>query len=173
MNIPNALTLVRFALVPVFGVFLYTEQYLVAVILFFIGGLTDVLDGYIARKFNMITSWGKLADPAADKLMQLAALIVLTMLGRIPVLIMVIVTAKEVFMGLGSIHLYKKDNHVVSANWYGKLATVIFYFAILIVIFFDLREPYSGILISVAILPTLYAFVRYFMYYREIRGDSR
>ncbi|HOA55264.1 MAG TPA: CDP-alcohol phosphatidyltransferase family protein, partial [Clostridiales bacterium] len=66
MNIPNILTILRFLLIPVFAYFLSSRNYLVAVLLFLAGGLTDVLDGYVARKYNLITSWGKIADPLAD-----------------------------------------------------------------------------------------------------------
>ncbi|WP_313561947.1 CDP-alcohol phosphatidyltransferase family protein, partial [Ruminiclostridium cellobioparum] len=70
-NIPNLLTLIRLLIVPVLGYFLYFEHYIPAMILFAFGGFTDVLDGYIARKYNLITKWGKVFDPLADKLMQI------------------------------------------------------------------------------------------------------
>ena len=125
MNIPNILTAIRFILIPFLGYYLFDKQYSVAVLLFLLGGITDVLDGVIARKFNMITSWGKLADPLADKLMQLTALSILTIQKIIPLPVLIIVVAKEAFMVAGSILLYKKIKLVVQANWYGKLATVV------------------------------------------------
>jgi cardiolipin synthase len=167
------LTAIRFILIPFFAYFLYIEYYSVALVFFLSGGITDVMDGYIARKYNMVTSFGKLADPVADKLMQITALVLLTLHNRIPVFVLIIVVAKESFMGLGSILLYRKEKHVVSANWYGKLATVVFYFAIIAVIVFDLKEPLSGILVGVAVLPTLFAFVMYSFTYRQIRSDSQ
>lgn len=175
MNIPNILTAIRFVIIPVFGYFLYKGPgyYVTALSLFLLGGLTDVLDGYIARKFDMITSWGKLADPVADKLMQITALVLLTMQERIPMVVLIVVVAKECFMGLGSIFLYKKENHVVSASWYGKLATVVFYVGVIAVIVFNLKEPYSGILMGIAVLPTLFAFVMYSFTFNRIRRDSR
>jgi cardiolipin synthase len=110
-----------------------------------LGGITDVLDGYIARKFNLITSFGKLADPLADKMMQITALVLLTMQQKIPAVILIIVIAKEAFMGAGSILLYKKENFVVSANWYGKLATVIFFVAIIFTLFGAKYSEFFGI----------------------------
>ncbi|MDP4092562.1 MAG: CDP-alcohol phosphatidyltransferase family protein [Bacillota bacterium] len=174
MNIPNTLTVIRFIIIPIFGFFLFKESYTLAVILFLLGGLTDVLDGYIARKFNLVTSWGKLADPVADKLMQITALTILTfVIKRIPIPIVLIVVAKEVFMGIGSISLYKKEHHVVSANWYGKLATVVFYLAIMVIIVFNLKEPYSGIFVGIALLPTIFAFIMYVTTFSKIRRESR
>jgi len=106
-------------LIPVFGYYLLEGQYKVAVFLFLLSSLTDILDGYIARKFNMVTPWGKLADPLADKLMQLTATILLIIQEKIPLIILFVVAAKELLMGAGSIFLYKKKNYVVSSNWYG------------------------------------------------------
>nr|WP_114296580.1 CDP-diacylglycerol--glycerol-3-phosphate 3-phosphatidyltransferase [Anaerobacterium chartisolvens] len=174
MNIPNALTAVRFVIIPFFAYFLYMGQfdkslYVTAVILFLAGGITDVLDGYIARKFNMITSFGKLADPAADKLMQITALVILTMQRKIPVAVLIIIAVKEIFMGLGSILLYKQQKLVVSANWYGKMSTVVLYIAIIIAIF---SETYSTIAIIIALCAALFAFVMYSLTYRKIKKHS-
>lgn len=167
MNIPNILTAVRFMLIPFFGYYLYTRKYYLAVALFLLGGLTDVLDGYVARKFSLVTSWGKLADPLADKLMQITALALLTVQNKIPILILAIVIVKETFMGIGGIVLYKQNDYVVSANWYGKLATVIFYFAIVMVLF---KSPYSKLFISIAVLVTLFAFLRYLSVYFRVKN---
>lgn len=173
MNIPNILTVMRLVIIPFFGIYLYHERYYLAVILFLLGGLTDILDGYIARKFNMVTSWGKLADPMADKLMQITALVLLTIQQKIPTIILVIVMLKETLMGIGSLLLYKQENFVVSANWYGKLATVIFYFAIVAIIFFDLQEPLSGVFAGIAVLATLFAFYMYSLSYWRIKQQMR
>lgn len=170
MNIPNILTAARFVLIPVFAYYLLEKQYVVAAVLFLLGGLTDVMDGHIARKYNLITSFGKLADPLADKLMQITALVILTVQGMIPVLILAIVAVKEAFMATGSILLYKQDNYVVSANWYGKLATVVFYFAIIMIIF---NAPYSTVFISIAVLSTLFAFFMYVRAFQHIKSSMQ
>lgn len=179
MNIPNILTAVRFILIPIFGVYLYKEQYFTAIILFVISGITDILDGYIARKFNMVTSFGKLADPVADKLMQITALVLLTFQDLIPVIVLIVVVSKEIFMGLGSISLYKK-HVIVSANWYGKLATVVFYIAIIMTIIFKMEnfnnnfsDTITTVLISIAVAAALFAFVMYVISYRKISKESK
>ena len=166
MNIPNILTIMRFLLIPFFAYFLHMQKYLISFFIFLLGGLTDILDGYIARKFDLITSWGKLADPLADKLMQITALTFLTIQGKIPLFVLIIVIIKETLMGIGGVLLYKQKNYVVSANWYGKLASLIFYFAIIMILF---KAPYSNIFILIALIMTLFAFFMYLKNYIEIR----
>lgn len=174
MNVPNILTAMRFVLIPVFAYYLCVENYSISVFLFLLGGLTDILDGFIARKYNMITSWGKLADPLADKLMQITALFILSIIKRmIPLWLLVIVIAKEVFIGIGSIVLYKQQNYVVSANWYGKVATVVFYFAIIMIIFNNqykiFNTQYKYLFIFIVVLATLFAFTMYVRAFRRIK----
>lgn len=174
LNIPNILTTIRFFMVPFFAYYLYVQQYKVSVIIFIVAGVTDVLDGYIARKKNIVTEWGKLADPLADKFMQLTALVMLTIHRIIPWVFLVIMLIKELTMVAGSIKLYKKDNFVVSANWYGKFATVVFYVAIVVTMMFKilgLNGIISSITVIILILLTLfamiYAFVKYVFVYKE------
>lgn len=169
MNVPNILTLLRFLMIPVFGYFLYNKSFTAAVLVFLLAGLTDVLDGKIARKYNLVTSWGKIADPMADKLIQLTALVLLTLMHSVQPLVLAIVAVKEAFMGIGSIVLYKQNNFVVSANWYGKMATVIFYFSIIMIIIIN-KEPYRTVFISVAVLSTLFAFFMYIGQFKKIKS---
>lgn len=170
MNIPNILTVLRFLLIPVFAFYLWQGDYYLSVFLFLLAGLTDVLDGFIARKYNLITPWGKLADPLADKLMQITALLILTIVKKlIPPEVLAVVIAKEIFMGIGAIVLLKQNNYVVSANWYGKLATIVFYFAIIMIIF---KAPYSTVFIFIAVLSTLFAFFMYVRTFRQIKSMS-
>lgn len=166
MNIPNILTIMRFLVVPVFCYFMIVEDYHVSVALYVFAGLTDILDGQIARRFNLVTSFGKLADPVADKSMQISALVLLTLKNKIPPVFLIIVIAKELFMIAGSLILYKKANYVVSANWYGKMSTVIFFVAIIVTLF---DMPYNNIFVLVAVLANLFSFIMYTMEYRKIK----
>lgn len=177
-NIPNALTALRLLIVPFLGYFMYSEKYILAIILFATGGLTDILDGYIARKYNLITKWGKVFDPLADKLMQITALVFLVMHHFIPTVVLAIVVLKELLMLIGGIMLYRKGKTVIGANWYGKLATVIFYFAILATIIFSLEtlsNSYTSITINVAlglaVACTLFALVMYIIIYFKFTKD--
>ena len=170
MNIPNILTIVRFILIPLFALSLLNGQYIAAACIFIAAGLTDVLDGYIARRYDMITSWGKLADPAADKFMVITALTVLTIQGKIHIAVIVIMVAKEIMMGIGSLIIYRNNRRIQSAGWFGKLATVVFYCAIVLII---LGSPYAGTLISLAVAAALFAFARYLMIYVSLsRGGD-
>lgn len=128
-HIPNALTILRFILIPFIIVYIVQDKYIEAFIFLTISGLTDVLDGIIARKFNFITNFGKLIDPLADKTTQISILVTLALKDIIPMWILVIVFIKEFAMVAGASFLYGKEL-VVSSKWYGKLATVLFYLAI-------------------------------------------
>lgn len=162
MNLPNTITTLRFLLIPLFvGVFFSSleKSLLYSILIFLLAGVTDILDGYIARKYNIITKWGQAMDPLADKLMQLTVLICFTIKQLIPLWVIIIYGAKELLMILGGVLLYtKKDKKVLPANSYGKVATVIFYIAILAIAF---GFTYGKLLITIAVLFTLYAFVRY------------
>ncbi|MEN8908204.1 MAG: CDP-diacylglycerol--glycerol-3-phosphate 3-phosphatidyltransferase [Clostridiales bacterium] len=169
LNIPNFLTLSRLIIVPIFGMYLFKEEYLIAVLLFVVAGITDVLDGYIARKYNLISNFGKVADPIADKLMQLTALFLLTYLNKIQFYILSILLLKEILMAIGSISLYKNDKYIVSASWYGKLSTVIFYFVIIILIIYGKNDLISNLLIWIAVIFAIFAFYMYSRKYRRIK----
>jgi len=171
-NIPNVLTTLRLIIVPFLGYFMYCEKYTTAIILFTLGGFTDIIDGYVARKCNMITKWGKVFDPLADKLMQITALTFLVIQHYIPIVVLVIVVLKESLMLIGGILLYRKGKTVIGANWYGKLATVIFYFAILATIILSLESlsnSYTSIAINIAlglaVACTLFALLMYMFIY--------
>ena len=128
-HVPNILTIIRFFLIPFILFFIFTEQYIPAFIVLTISGLTDVLDGIIARKFNCITNFGKLIDPLADKATQISILAAFTFKGIIPRGMLIVVFVKEFAMIAGASFLYGKEL-VVSSRWFGKMATVIFYIAI-------------------------------------------
>lgn len=134
---------------------------LYAVGIFVVAGLTDLLDGFIARKYGLITKWGQAMDPLADKMMLLTVLICFTIAGYIPLWIITIVGMKEALLVIGGLILYtKKDKVVVPANKYGKLATIAFYIAI---IWMGFDRVYGGVMLTVAVIITAYAFIRYLM----------
>lgn len=138
--VPNILTVIRFCLIPIIVILLANGNYIGAIITFTISGLTDILDGTIARKFNFISDFGKLMDPLADKATQISMLIVLALRKTIPLWIIVVVTVKEFLMVCGASFLYGKEL-VVSSKWYGKAATVLFYVAIVFTLILKQLEP--------------------------------
>ena len=139
--LPNILTTVRLFLIPVLAIFL-------------LSGVTDVVDGWIARHFNMITDIGKVYDPLVDKLMQITSVICLAIVNIIPDWVIWFVVMKEVAMILTSSVLYAKKI-VVHSNWYGKSATVFFYAVIIIMIVF----PDINYIVKTTLLVLLVAVV--------------
>ncbi len=130
MNLPNKLTLLRFALVPVFMVFMYIDNpysYLIGLIVFAVASFTDFLDGSIARKYNMVTDFGKFMDPLADKLLTTVALIYLCLNGMCHEVVICIVLARE--FAVSGIRLIAaanpKGGKVIAAGMMGKAKTVL------------------------------------------------
>ena len=140
-NIPNILTICRILLIPCIIVMLIQEKYDIAIILFISSGITDILDGYVARKFNIVSDIGKLLDPFADKITQISILIFLSLNEMIPIWILLIVLFKEFMMIAGASFLYGRE-HIVDSKWYGKLSTVIFYIAAVFSMFIRLCNKY-------------------------------
>ena len=130
-HVPNILTIIRFLLIPFIVVAILQQNYILAFILLTVSAITDILDGTIARKFDCISNFGKLVDPLADKATQTAVLAALTIGSIIPIWILVVVFVKEAIMIAGASFLYGKEL-IVSSKWWGKLATVLFYIAIVI-----------------------------------------
>ena len=164
MNLPNMLTLARFVLIPVFVyvVFCYPGEasgLVAGMVIFAFAGLTDLLDGYIARRYNMVTTWGKLMDPLADKLMLITVLISLSIKQLIPPFVVIVVIVKELMIIVGAAFLYKARKVVVQANYFGKAASTAFFLAVVAVIFDVL---YAEIILLAALLATLIALVQYF-----------
>lgn len=180
-HIPNALTILRFILIPFIILFIVKDKYIEAFIFLTISGLTDVLDGFIARKFNFITNFGKLIDPLADKTTQISILVTLSLKDIIPMWILIIVFIKEFAMISGASFLYGKEL-VVSSRWFGKLATVLFYLAIVSSFAikywnFVATEPANSVCILpqfdiyiyyLALAATIYSLVMYYItFYKQ------
>lgn len=164
--IPNILTVFRFILIPFIFISVIKHKYLTALIIFTISAITDVLDGYIARKYNYITDIGKLIDPLSDKLTQLFLLLALAILGILPWWILMIVFVKECVMIISASILYSKKDVVVYSKWYGKLATTLFYLAIvcsLLINQFNLNFSFrlDLLLYYWAILATIFSLIMY------------
>ncbi|MGE5631685.1 MAG: CDP-alcohol phosphatidyltransferase family protein [Caulobacteraceae bacterium] len=173
MNIPNVLTIIRFLLIPAFVYYFFSPMkngVKISIIIFVAAGLTDILDGFIARRFNLITRLGIVLDPLADKLMLLTVLISITLKNQIPVWVIVIVAAKETLMILGALTLFNDHDIVVPANRFGKLSTIVFYVAVLAITF---ELPYSEIFLDAFIVVTIAALVVYFNNYISIKKQHK
>ena len=142
MNLPNKLTLFRIILVPIMVIipFLGIEKdilgipltYLIIDIIFIIASVTDKLDGYLARKNNQVTTFGKFLDPLADKILVLAAMIMLVEMEKLPAWIPIIVLAREFVVSGYRLVAVEKGGKVIAASKWGKLKTVTQMFAIIL-----------------------------------------
>ncbi|MFO7636002.1 MAG: CDP-diacylglycerol--glycerol-3-phosphate 3-phosphatidyltransferase [Clostridia bacterium] len=169
-KIPNILTIIRLLMIPVFSFLLLERLFLAAGIVYIAATLTDVLDGFLARRLDAVTNFGKIADPAADKLLHFAAIVILCILGRLHVVFAILFFAKEALMLLGGILLYKR-NYVVEANWFGKLATVAMNASIAASMIFNLPAPAVNLLIGAAMLTHAFALALYTKKYFRVKKE--
>ena len=182
-TIPNALSILRLLLIPVFAVLYLTsgdhpERMYWSVGVLLLSGLSDTLDGYIARRFNQISESGKLLDPLADKLTQVAVLICVTVRHPALIPLLIICAVKELLQLIGgAILLRGGDGGIEGSHWYGKLATFVFYGVMAVFLFFELRPmpmpPWLLItLITLVAVLMLYAFFRYFRLFLKIHATQ-
>lgn len=170
ITIPNIITSIRFIAIPFMAYYIYAgvevdEKYnLVAFILFLSIWLTDVLDGYIARKYDQVTDFGKLFDPFVDKLFQFVAALMMAIVGKLPIWIPVVIAFKEIAIIFGGAILFRKYRMVVYAKWYGKLSTVLFVVAFCFLFFVDPGEFSKAVYVFV--LPigmSIFSYGKYFI----------
>jgi len=186
MNVPNTLSVIRLLLIPAFcAAFLAgPEYYIYAGLALALSALSDLLDGYFARKLNQITDLGKLLDPIADKL-TLGAVVVCMWIRfheEYPVVtpIFGVLVLKELLMAIGGIIVMKNCDKVVSSQWWGKAGTAVFYACMLGIVLtsiFDWGGQHkSTLIITLIVLPALvmvFALVRYFVLGVKMLRESR
>ncbi len=169
VNVPNVLTLLRIVAVPVLVVALLDETPdgdVIAAVVFALAALTDGLDGYIARRRQQVTTFGKLMDPLADKLLVIAALISLVSLDRLAAWIAMVIIARELAVtGLRSIAAER--GVVIAASWLGKLKTLLQVVAIFALIAFDPAPTWVDVLLYVAVAVTVISGADYFFGLRK------
>ena len=142
MNLPNKLTLARIVLVPVFMVCAANRWMLAAGLIFAAASFTDFLDGYIARKYHLVTDFGKFADPLADKLLTTTAFVYMIVDGICDPVVVVLILAREFAVsGLRMVAAGAKDGKVIAANMWGKVKTVL---QMLTIIFYYFAAALSG-----------------------------
>lgn len=168
MNLPNKLTIFRVILIPFFLIFLYTDFWgntnsYIAIAIFIIASLTDLLDGKIARKYNLVTNFGKFMDPLADKLLVCSAMIALVDLGKLQGWIVIIIIAREFI--ISGFRLIASDNGVViAASYWGKFKTT-FQMIMIILLTLDLQLPYmsvvNNVIVYIALALTIISLLDY------------
>lgn len=174
MNLPNKLTILRAIMIPFFLVFLYMSpgwSKWVALGIFIAASLTDMLDGKIARKYNLVTNFGKFMDPLADKLLVCSALIALSDLNRIPAWIVIVIIARD-FIISGFRLIAAEKGIVIAAGWWGKIKTTVQMIMVGFLIT-DLKVFYifDQVLIYLALALTLISLGDYLYHNREVLKD--
>ena len=171
-TIPNILTFIRICLVPVIVVlYLAYSDYLWAAITVCISGVTDVVDGFIARRFHMESDVGRVMDPIADKLTQLSVMMCLCFRYPLMIIPATVLVVKELISGLFGYYYVKLAKKALNSEWHGKLATVLLFIMMAVHLFwFDVIEIVSFILICAATAMLLISFVLYMFRYFRLFG---
>ncbi|WP_310603477.1 CDP-diacylglycerol--glycerol-3-phosphate 3-phosphatidyltransferase [Anaerosporobacter sp.] len=178
MNLPNKLTMARVCMIPIFVLFLLTDivpySNYVAVVIFIVACLTDALDGYIARKYNLISNFGKFMDPLADKLLVCAAFICFVQLQLIPAWIIIVIISREFI--ISGFRLVASDNGVViAASWWGKFKTTAqMIMSILLIVNFDgvFFNTLEQIFIYVALALTVISLIDYLIKNKNVLTEG-
>ena len=192
MNIANRLTIARIVMIPLFLLIMcfpkdtlgmvnvfhsnLSVSWVLSMIIFTIASITDFLDGYLARKYHLITNFGKFADPLADKLLVMTAFITLVGAGVIPMWIVAVIVCRELAV-TGLRLLLVNDGEVLAAAWPGKVKTATQMLAIIFLLIDDFPVkglPFSigTILLYVCLVATVYSGVDYFIKNKHVFADS-
>jgi CDP-diacylglycerol--glycerol-3-phosphate 3-phosphatidyltransferase len=175
LNVPNVLTVLRILAVPVLVVALLGETPdgdVIAAVVFALAAATDGLDGYIARRRREVTTFGKLMDPLADKLLVVAALVALVSLDRLAAWVAMVIIARELAVtALRSIAA--EQGVIIAASWLGKVKTALQIAAILALIAFDPSPLWVDVLLYAAVAMTLISAADYFFGFRRRIAEHR
>ena len=173
-NIPNILSSMRILLIPIFTWLALNEYSEWAAFVLVISGFTDMLDGYLARKYDWITPLGKILDPIADKLTQISVYFILISKLRWLWLLFSIMILKEFLMLVLSFELMRRGVKIQGAKWFGKLTTIVFYITMAILLFFpDLPEGMQTALVCCTLLCVIISAIMYTPEYIRYKKDSR
>lgn len=181
MNLPNKLTTLRVIMIPFFVFFLLWQNgenhtfRMIALALFIIASLTDLLDGKIARKYNLVTNFGKFMDPLADKLLVCSALICLIELNALPAWMVIIIISREFI--ISGFRLIAADNGIViAASYWGKFKTA-FQMVMIIALILDFDHPafhiFETALIYIALILTVVSLIDYLMKNKNVLKEQK
>lgn len=177
MNLPNKLTMFRVILIPFFIVFLLASltpyDKWIALTIFIIASLTDLLDGKIARKYNLVTNFGKFMDPLADKLLVCSALICLIELDKIPSWMVIVIIAREFI--ISGFRLVASDNGVViAASYWGKFKTTFQMVAVcLLIADIAALTVVTQIILWIAVVLTVVSLTDYLIKNKDVMKESK
>lgn len=170
LTVPNLLSLLRLLMIPlILWLYIAKAEYILAVVVIVLSGATDILDGYIARHYNMVSDLGKIIDPVADKLTQFAMIFCLYNRYRAVRYLLALFVVKEIIMAFfGWLAIRKKDS-VNSAQWFGKVATVALYGSMVILFLFPtIPEVCANALFILCGGLLLLSLVKYLMFYHKL-----
>lgn len=168
-KVPNILCYIRILFVPLFVYLFLSGYHWQSAIVVIFATLTDILDGYIARHFNLVTDWGKFIDPLADKLMQFSMLLVTIFKVKWVLILVIVFAVKEIILLVVGLYIYHKDYNLNGANWAGKLCTVVLDSVMLVFIAFPTPpEPLAISLIAIVIVFIALSFVVYLKAYKDL-----
>lgn len=171
-SLPNILSYIRILLIPFFTYLYFQGEYMAAALVVALSGLTDMADGMIARKFDMITEWGKFIDPVADKLTQAMLIFCLASRYKGMWVLVIIFFVKEITMGLaGLFMLVKKEKKLSGAKWFGKAATVVQFLAMTALFAFEMPDWVVNVLILTVAGFMIMAFVLYMRAYIKLNKE--
>ncbi len=180
MNLPNKLTILRVIMIPFFVFFMlapYFEGYgnYIAVVIFIVASFTDFLDGYLARRDNLVTNFGKFMDPLADKLLVCAALICLVETGQLASWMVIVIISREFI--ISGFRLIASDNGVViAASYWGKFKTV-FQMIMVILLIINIQNPIyqivAAVVTYVALILTVVSLVDYIVKNKDVLKDQK
>lgn len=174
MNLPNKLTLLRICMIPVFLLVLFLapepmNRY-IAVLIFIVASLTDMLDGKIARKYHLVTNFGKFMDPLADKLLVMSALVSMVALEDLAAWVVIVILARE-FAITGFRTLAMEANIVMAASWWGKVKTttqMIMIPVVLLQLPFGFMPVVEKLLVALAVFFTIFSGVDYMVKNKQV-----
>ncbi|MDR3128522.1 MAG: CDP-diacylglycerol--glycerol-3-phosphate 3-phosphatidyltransferase [Bifidobacteriaceae bacterium] len=169
-NIPNIITISRIILIPIFLYFIVSAyivypadlfQTIIGLIIFIILAITDKFDGFLARKYNIISPLGKILDPVADKCLMLSALLVLVAFNRLNFIIVIILILREVLITIYRLFYIRQSNIIIAADNWGKIKTVLFFIICPITFLPVIPQVVNNILFIPVVLVSLYSFIVY------------
>ena len=167
----SKITMLRVAMIPVFLVLAYTDHRIIATVVFIIASLSDLVDGYVARRYNQVSNFGKFMDPLADKILVLSAMCFLVEKGQMPGWVVAIILFRE-FAVSGLRLVAAEKQRVIAAAWSGKVKTTCTMVGLCFMLVFT-QYPWLNMLVSAVILiTTVYSGVEYFMKNKDVLKDA-
>ena len=172
LTIPNLLSFFRILLIPVIIVLYFTGYHIASVAVIVLSGLTDVVDGKIARTFHMVSDFGKFLDPVADKLTQGALAVCLFSRYKLMIALFLLMAVKEGLQFFWGLKALKATDNLDSANWYGKVCTVLIYVVMVVLFLFPgIPNPVAIVLIAICAAMLIISMVLYVRFFRS-RANS-